>query len=394
MKKEELIKSLKNVKMVIGNGYDLFCGLKTRYVDYFMNDKSKNEILKKWIDEFKRNVRRYPYLYNSVEDRSNLWVGFDKFLKANVWDFFFFLVSYNNKSFNKWKWCDIESEMLNWLNYDQNTRNKNRNKNFHTIYLMLSNKFISQNTEDIVYYLASVIYKKHDEKSFKNEYDFYNFLLDHLKLFEKNFGHYIYNLQFDETCKSFGYIKVNSQFSLKSEDTINKLCIKNNLKSIDSFNYGSLCVDEINHLLHNINGNFENPIFGIDSDAFRAPDPRYIFTKTSRRMELDMVNNETLEFKPFDNIIIFGSSLGVADYSYFFSIFDKLDITNFEKSAKIVFAFSVYDKNNEGVIKSRLRQSIFRLFQEYSIYKGNEQHPNRLLDSLTTQGKVILYQID
>lgn len=47
-------------------------------------------------------------------------------------------------------------------------------------------------------------------------------------------------------------------------------------------------------MIHNINGNTARPIFGIDSDAFLAPDPRYIFSKTSRRMELDMLNEKCL----------------------------------------------------------------------------------------------------
>lgn len=147
-------------------------------------------------------------------------------------------------------------------------------------------------------------------------------------------------------------------------------------------------------MIHNINGNTARPIFGIDSDAFLAPDPRYIFSKTSRRMELDMLNEKMFISTDFENVIVFGSSLSQADYSYFFSVLDKINIFNINNPSKIVFAYSIYDLKQENDIKANLTKAIFQLFQEYSKYKGNEAHPNRLLDSLTAQGKVILYQLD
>lgn len=52
MTKEEMIKDLKNVKLVIGNGYDLHCGLKSSYADFFMRDVGKNDYFNKWLDEF------------------------------------------------------------------------------------------------------------------------------------------------------------------------------------------------------------------------------------------------------------------------------------------------------------------------------------------------------
>lgn len=110
-------------------------------------------------------------------------------------------------------------------------------------------------------------------------------------------------------------------------------------------------------------------------------------------MELDMLNKELFISKDFENVIVFGSSLSQADYSYFFSVLDKINIFDINNLSKIVFAYSIYDLEHENEIKANLAKAIFQLFQEYSKYKGNEAHPNRLLDSLTTQGKVVLYQI-
>ncbi len=95
----------------------------------------------------------------------------------------------------------------------------------------------------------------------------------------------------------------------------------------------------------------------------------------------------------FENVVIYRHSLDQADYSYFFSILDRMEIINFEKPSKIVFAYAIYNDKKEYLIKSVLRKSVSELFEAYSGYKGNEKHPNRLLDALTTQGKVLMYEI-
>lgn len=54
--KESLVQNLKNVKLIIGNGFDLYCGLKTSYSDYFNHDEKKNEIIQNLINEFFRRL--------------------------------------------------------------------------------------------------------------------------------------------------------------------------------------------------------------------------------------------------------------------------------------------------------------------------------------------------
>ena len=148
----------------------------------------------------------------------------------------------------------------------------------------------------------------------------------------------------------------------------------------------------MNKLLHNINGNLENPIFGIDSNLCRASDPRFIFTKTNRRMELEMIDFECQKDIVFDNVIVYGHSLSSNDYSYFFPLLDKLEMTNFLSNKKIIFGFSVYDREKETEIKRKNRLNIQKLFEAYANYKELKD-VNRLLDSLTTQNRVLTYEI-
>lgn len=398
MNKEELVKNLKNIKLVIGNGFDLYCGMKTSYSNYFHACDCNHKILLEWINSFDPlMVKNYINFRKNIANRNNFWVSFDGFDKANFWNLFFFFVSKDNVQIDKWNWCDIETTMLEWLNSPNDKNHKNTRKSLEYIFRILSNDYYPKDLEKGIFYLTAFVYKKNDEKNFKDLDDFYNFLLLELNKFERGFGRYIHRLQIVDSFSYVSYTRFNIEFNKNKQlDTLNKLGLTSNYCSIDSFNFSSIYLTDdpkrefaINH----INGDYEAPIFGVDSSAFAPNDPRYIFTKTYRRMSLDSNRNDAFERQPFSNIIIFGSSLGKADYSYFFSIFDKINIVDLSNDSKIVFAFNVYDRNDESKIKQDLFKNIFDLFYEYSIYKGNNVQPNRLLDALTTQGKVILYEL-
>ena len=379
--KQDIILNLKNVKLVIGNGFDLHCGLKTKYSDFFLDDKDKNTYFKNWINEFRNSVK--DYLNFRVENHKEFWKDFRNFDKSNIWDFFFYIVSDIKPNSQKdWKWCDIENKIENSL-YNYNDKDHYDSMfNWQYVNDIINNK--ANRYDDDLYILAAVAYKKNNEQPFNSIQKFYSFLLSELKKFESNFGKYIF--------KQYNCI-FNKSFNIKSEIAIENLCNIDNLTSVDSFNYGILDIDKIKEIFHNINGTIDYPIFGIDSSAFLPPDPRYIFSKTNRRMELDMLEDESYERKGFENVVIYGHSLTTSDYSYFFSLLDKLDIINFSKKSVIVFAYTIYDSNKEEEIKSEYRLAISNLFKEYSKYKGNADYPNRLLDALTTQGKVLLYEI-
>ena len=388
--KREYIQNLKKVKLVIGNGFDLQCGLKTKYRDFFLNNGSKNSYFKTWINDFKDQVRYY--LNFNVTNHKDFWKDFYHFDDTNIWDFFFYLVAdIKPDSPQNWKWCDIEQVMEYSLYNYKDKGYRDSIYNWQCIYDIINGKAVKY--DDSLYILAAVVYKKNDEKQFRSIEKFYSFLLSELRLFEINFGKYILSQYYSQYNVSFGVIEKNALFYKNVERTIKSLCNIDNLSSVDSFNYGIIEIDKIKKIFHNINGTVDYPIFGIDSSAFLPPDPRYIFCKTNRRMELDMLEYEAYEREEFENVIIYGHSLTVSDYSYFFSLLDKLDIVNFTKKSVIVFAYSVYDKEKEEQIKSDYRLAISNLFKEYSKYKGNSEYPNRLLDALTTQGKVLLYEI-
>lgn len=390
MTKEEMIKDLKNVKLVIGNGYDLHCGLKSSYADFFMRDVGKNDYFNKWLDEFEGKISLNDF--DAEQSKEDVWVEFKNIDKLNIWDLFFYIktkiANQNNKKV--WLWCDIETVMYNSLkSYDSREGNTNL-FTWEYVYKVV-NKEMQANFDCFeVYVMAKVILKKRNMEGFKNIDEFYYYILDELNQFEKEFGMFIDKKRYSYYYSSFKV--TNSDFENRSKMTLQKLCNVDNLVSIDSFNYDDIANDDLNKILHNINGNLENPIFGIDSNLCSASDPRFIFTKTNRRMELEMIDFECQKDIAFDNVIVYGHSLSSNDYSYFFPLLDKLEMTNFLSNKKIIFGFSVYDREKETEIKRKNRLNIQKLFEAYANYKGLKD-VNRLLDSLTTQNRVLTYEI-
>lgn len=385
-----MIKDLKNVKLVIGNGYDLHCGLKSSYADFFMRDADKNNYFNKWLDEFEGKISLNDF--DAEQSKEDVWVEFKSIDKLNIWDLFFYIETKTTNQNNKeaWLWCDIETVMYNSLkSYDSREGNTNL-FTWEYVYKVV-NKEMQANFDCFeVYVMAKVILKKRNMEGFKNIDEFYYYILDELNQFEKEFGKFIDKKRYSYYYSSFKV--TNSDFENRSKMTLQKLCNVDNLVSIDSFNYDDIANDDLNKILHNINGNLEIPIFGIDSNLCSASDPRFIFTKTNRRMELEMINFECQKDIAFDNVIVYGHSLSSNDYSYFFPLLDKLEMTNFLSNKKIIFGFSVYDREKETEIKRKNRLNIQKLFEAYANYKGLKD-VNRLLDSLTTQNRVLTYEI-
>lgn len=390
MTKKEMIKDLKNVKLVIGNGYDLHCGLKSSYADFFMRDADKNNYFNKWLDDFKKKIDQN--VSTTEQSKEDVLVEFKNIDKLNAWDLFFYIETKTTNQNNKeaWLWCDIETVMYNSLkSYDSRECNTNLFRWEH-VYKAITKKMPKEFKFWKIYVMAKVILEKRNMEGFKNIDEFYCYILDELNQFEKEFGKFIDKKRYPY--RNFLTKIPNTDFEKRSKMTLQELCSVDNLVSIDSFNYDDIGDDNLNKLLHNINGNLENPIFGIDSNLCRASDPRFIFTKTNRRMELEMINFECQKDIVFDNVIVYGHSLSSNDYSYFFPLLDKLEMTNFLSNKKIIFGFSVYDREKETEIKRKNRLNIQKLFEAYANYKGLKD-VNRLLDSLTTQNRVLTYEI-
>ena len=68
-------------------------------------------------------------------------------------------------------------------------------------------------------------------------------------------------------------------------------------------------------------------------------------------------------------------------------------MTNFSSTKKIVFAFSIFDEKKSYIIKSDHRKAINKLFASYAVFKGYQNEPERLLNALTMQGRILAFEV-
>ena len=390
LSKTESIKSLKNVKLILGNGFDLHCGLKSRYSDYFESpsNKDKFEDITRWLASFESH--KTMLLADAIKAVDDHFAD-KKFEKTSCWDLFFAMDKNKNRT-----WSDVESVIsASLIKGHENMSRPQSVLYWDDVQRIITEDLRSPQAANLMILAAFVIKKSSSQIEPLKKDEFYYFLKNQLKQFENEFGCYIYNQVF---CFNGFYNNVNQRFTNLVSKTLNDICNLDNIVSLDTFNFtpcnGLKEFEKIQDKIRYVNGDWEVPIFGIDSSAYLSNDARYIFSKTYRRMELDMVLDQSAPTPDFDNAIVFGHSLSPNDYSYFFPLLDKLGMTNYTSNSKIIFDYSVYGNQKASEIRKSYCHAIYQLFESYASFKGMNETPGRLLDGLTTQGRVLLNEVE
>ena len=381
---KDFIKHTGRTKVIIGNGFDLHCGIHTSYRDYYCKNWKKYWQIKKLLLDYENSNRQIDFSNKSIQ-------------KWNIWDIFFAINSPDNPNVCKQYWCDIEKLMLSSLIASEEIE-KYKDKiplymhsriHWPDLWGLIFNKKPTDPRDRFIVEFIEHGMRENDYLVFS----YYDFLLQQLNVFEKNFGEFIYYQIHDRYLEKInrGRAFYNRMYMSKVVDTIDELCCGHTAIDIDSFNFSPL-YDETNKApVNHINGSWNRPIFGVDS-CFEPSDLRYIFTKTSRRIESKIIENSVTSEVGFSNVIVYGHSLDSADYSYFFPIFDKLKLLDNEARGKLIFAYTIYDQSKEQSIKTELRGQVSKLLFNYAKDKMIP-NPNRFLDSISTQQRIIFYEI-
>lgn len=368
---------------ILGNGFDLYLGLKTRYSDYFKNRKISEEFFEKIKSIFENSIGSYNY-----DARTKVYAVFDydetllniqivqlyKDIEKNL--FYLYLMFLKKCDLN---WNEVESNILPFI--------RDTSKIFKLkMETILGN--IEKNEMYKYLLIAKVIIK--DRKNL----NFLDFMMEQLNLFENDFGNYIGSLELKEenknrlinifrtTCRKK---IINFNYSIFLQDLIDRykdiafseIEIARRIKSIES--------------IVNIHGDFKNPIFGIDSH--NSEEQFQNFTKTSRILNNDTVGNFELP-KPekLGTINFFGHSLSEADYSYFQSLFDYYDI--YSSNIKLNFMYSEYDKNDLTRAKRETHNNVVKLMNNYGEKLENKDKGKNLLHKLLIENRIKLINVD
>ena len=377
-------------KMTIGNGFDLYCSLNTRYKDFFESISQK---------EIFDALTKLDEQLSSVDNQNFKVFSLDIDERTTFWDILFWK---DPSRQSKKNWCDVESFIFNFF-YSKNDK---EDSDFEKVYSIVRNNIRNKKIElydcpDRLKLSCFYLIMKNVVTYPKD--DFTSMLLDELQRFEKKFGTFV-NKEF---------IEKRDRFSILYRYII-KQCIPKELRivSLDSFNYTPIeffngisyysrsdIKEELPTRIKHINGDYETPIFGIDSSKFKVSNPAHIFTKTYRRITTDFFeeknedNNITLDYK-FEDLIIFGHSLNEQDYNYYFPIFDFMNLMDVTANSKLYFLYYIYDEKNRNKIKKENVKSLYSMLNAYEEYKTGKNKDYRLVDTLSSRGRLRFKEID
>ena len=426
---------LPDVLLVIGNGFDRQCDLKSSYYEFFSyilkrnedSEKQENQIFEEYVEYIKYcscvsniNLLNQDYRRNSNIEGLNIWYLlflYKKTLLKKDWNFieeqilqevlmdhgglnifskilFGILTKYIlDKDIAKHvllvsngQESDVIPNIYNVLSYNLYYE-LNSNKENNIIYKNLFNELDAwrEAIQIKIKELEATNYYSYDKirVDITEEIDLLNciaeILLEQLKEVEHDFIMYLDNEVNTNNCYE-GNSKLLANYMLKDD----KIPNENINCNVLSFNYTEPWGEKLNfrdNLLHvnlfkNIHGTLKNRsiIFGIDDNMIDSKSEGYRFTKGSRIMEMNTIEeNKSTPIKViFDRnvnrVVFYGHSLSDADYGYFQLIFDE-----YKENENLIFEFcyTVFDgttKENEII---KLREGISRIFGRYE--KENDE---------------------
>ncbi len=374
---------------IIGNGFDLYLGLKTSYYDFFKhkdNEEKLNyleirEVILKDINKKAKEIKKGAT--PKIEIDKNISIPTE--IKENLF-LLYLILEEDEKTIN---WHDVEKKILK------------ANKEMNNLFKKLEeNRYLKILGEEEIKYgtrlgKESYLIKTLGEKKF-------NFLKE-LNGFEEMFGNYIAQINNDLFDIGMGTFKDKN-----IECRVKKIFKEDNnmINTVINFNYTTY-LREIDYIseMTNVHGTFENPIFGIDNTEIGNDKEFYYLTKTSR-----VLFNNTIkeEFKlpnkiEISKICFFGHSLARADYSYFQSIFDYYDIYNSE--VKLEFKYYNYIKDDDELsdeekeerkdeVKSNMHKKVIELMNDYGNTASNKSRGENLLHKLILENRIKIVEVE
>ena len=382
--------------IILGNGFDLQCGLRSRFGDFFRSRFERIE---------------------SIQDYSKeTWKSLIKDSDLTVWDF---ILEANIDG----SWCDVEGTIESWVLSAAGPKTRsslfwcalNCMKEFpftdRLPVIVKAGSRLAGEEDDRSYLLGNIARYVWTLFSDNHRYTsdmFIGLLRQDLGRLERFFGDYLSR----EITNDRGYAaKCKGLYRAIDEDGKqdgDHFCVST---SVLSFNYTSQIEDFFDKgddgVFVNIHGKLgEEIVFGIDGKDCMDDSIAVPFTKTYRLMLrggtrtdglISTANSSNLQ-DATDIIKFYGHSLGKADYSYFQSIFDGVDL--YESKTALVFYYPYDDsedgEKNNNEWRERLANSINDLLVAYGATMDNADHGKNLMHKLLLEGRLIIrgVQID
>lgn len=376
--------------IIIGNGFDLECGLKSKYSDFF--------------------EPRETCLYPSNEDLDAAGKNFSTYITENgitVWDVI--LEEYADNL-----WNDIEKAIALWVVPGP----KKGSSHFQRLLSLLNPGMGSDIDPEVRKQFSWKNYKGRENDVVKeiavarfilqtctrrridwNEEILYGYLQSQLACLENEFRKFMLR-----------QLELTPTYSKESLKLLSDLMTPffpdgkktDTLTTILNFNYTNptkrLSVGTSLKAV-NVHGKLDGEIvFGIDGKNYLDDEHIAPFTKTYRLLGLHSENRFTLfenvgsivsANKSLDVIKFYGHSLAEPDYSYFQAIFDEVDL--YSSNTRLIFYF----RNHDGLKDARteMNKNVCQLLSEYGQTMDNVDHGKNLMHKLILEGRLSVLEL-
>lgn len=355
--------------IIVGNGFDLTCGLKSSFVDFY---KEREHLGRQW----------------SSGDESTIWD----------------IILYDSYRESKSRWCDIEGEIARWV-YGVDSEPAVISKCVANWYEVIGDRptNAAYNYQDLEYpdiycYACSKIGYQIDRGSFAS------LLKDELISFEGHFSTYLAA----QVQRGGDYIAQAAKWGdvlLHDGDVSSG---QSNDSSILNFNYTNPWIELYGEEVEDIrciHGSLadDNVIIGMDAHRAMEDDVARPFTKAYRILEnevrgLSDARRLAWRYDPYEEntrtgiIKIFGHSLAAADYSYFQSIFDTVDL--YGSDTRLIVYYRVYDQEKgRDKIREETCLAVSRLLFAYGQTLDNIDHGRNLMTRLILEGRLVVKEL-
>ena len=365
--------------LVIGNGFDKYCGLKSSFKDYINSD---------FYSEYRKRVKE---IYDIANGNKGFYTpdpfalfgeAVEEMKKVTFWDLYFSIPVI--RGFSRIElWYDFEKKMNTFLDRKEYTKEYN-------ILLVAGKawaKSINERPEEVRYMITLFYYLAIKTNHSNCNQDLSDdkvdkVLFEDLKAYEKRFGEYIRDQQIE-----------NKKYTLNALTLLgNIIDVGDEIVYVNTFNYSDLFGVIQKKPVWHINGDAFHPIFGVDFPDVNASSKKFKYTKTYRRMEIDEERHPLCypQDIEYTKVIVFGHSLNEQDYNYFFALFNRMNFSNERgRNGKCVieFVFAPHFGKTVGEVRADIVNKASLMIQKYCVEILHEKN-YRLLDILHLSGAI------
>lgn len=379
--------------LIIGNGFDLECGLNSTFEDFIAAERESFA---------PRNFLYQDDSTYAVED----WERATSKPGSTVWDLIL-------KEKRKAKWCDIEGAILQQVSQiheilavlkTYNNYIKDTTTNFRT---PMVNRFSNYR---LSYDICRYILLRGSGRSFSSEQDVSLFLLNELNRLERAFAEYLRRQASDRTATKCTDAEesADTPYVAVAKNKLHSLLSATNRAneqlsktySILSFNYTgpfTLSSDMIGRCIaytniHGVCYEGEEIIFGIDGKDILTDENARPFTKTYRLLGMGGPQAQDVVTPSTRCIKFYGHSLSEADYSYFQTIFDGVHL--YDSDVSLVFFYRCFDERAASIHRDEMMNKVVNLLTEYGETLENKDHGKNLIHKLLLEGRLSVTKID